>query len=254
MENRTEIRVLKIFHTADIHGRFCQSKLERVQALIGTARGEELTSVILVDSGDALFGSNTFWLPWEPAISKMNELRYLAGAIGNREFHYIYTLYKIRERAYKFDLLSANLMTPKGEPIRSHLIAKVDALTLCLIGLTPVQYSGSSFLTKLFGWTFIDPLEATDSTVSKPECRRADLIIILSHLGIDLDRRLSDILPENSIILGGHSHITCSERVNRVIIGHPGAYLENIGIAELIFKLEGTNYRLLNSKYELIKL
>ena len=249
-----EIRVLKVFHTADIHGSLTREKQRRIQDLLSEARAEELTSTILLDSGDALASSSTLWLPWEPTISRMNELRYLAGAVGNREFHYLYPLFLLRRKAFEFDLLSANLLTPKGSPLNEGLLDEIDGIRLLITGLTPVQYDDASLWRRVFGWSFVDPLEALDRVVKRYK-GKYDLLIVLSHLGIDEDIRLAEVLPEGSVVLGGHSHVEVSENRNGILIGHPGAYLNKIGVAELIMKSDSDRqYKLIKGEYQILGL
>ena len=63
----------------------------------------------------------------------------------------------------------------------------------------------------------------------------ADLIIVLSHLGLDEDRALAKKVPGIHVIVGGHSHTAVSEplEVNQTVIVQAKCYAEYLGILKI---------------------
>jgi len=64
---------------------------------------------------------------------------------------------------------------------------------------------------------------------------QADIVVVLTHIGIDEDTLLAQEVPEIDIIIGGHTHLPL--RTARVIgktkIYQAGAYTENLGRIEI---------------------
>lgn len=64
-----------------------------------------------------------------------------------------------------------------------------------------------------------NPIEAVKRELAilmrSPEGSASDLLIALTHIGINQDRRLAEVCPELDLILGGHSH-TLLERPEKV--------------------------------------
>ena len=75
-----------------------------------------------------------------------------------------------------------------------------------------MQYPPGHFWEKVFGFRFSDPLEAVPEAVAEAVSRGAS-VIVLSHLGLDMDKKLSEVLPEGSLIIGGHSHTVLEKPV-----------------------------------------
>ena len=67
-----------------------------------------------------------------------------------------------------------------------------------------------------------------------------DLLVLLSHLGFEEDRRLAEATTGIDLILGGHSHTTLAEpaRVGATHIVHVGGHAEHIGRLDLEFDLQ----------------
>ncbi|MCA9794935.1 MAG: metallophosphoesterase [Candidatus Eremiobacteraeota bacterium] len=189
---------LTIVHTNDLHG--ASQPLER---LAGEARSQAL----LLDSGDAIAGSNTAFFLNEPNLARMSQLGYRAMAMGNREFHYLRRVLAMRARQRNFPLLAANLVDLRGQSeglFQSHLSLDWQGIKVAIFGATVVQYPVGSRWERLTGFRFLAPELCLPPLVSHLRANH-DLVIFLSHLGLDVDRRLAPRL-EVDLVLGGHTH------------------------------------------------
>ena len=67
-----------------------------------------------------------------------------------------------------------------------------------------------------------------------------DLLVLVSHLGIDEDTRLARETQGIDLILGGHTHTVMSEalRVKGTAIVHAGAWADNIGRFDIEYDLQ----------------
>jgi 2',3'-cyclic-nucleotide 2'-phosphodiesterase (5'-nucleotidase family) len=66
---------------------------------------------------------------------------------------------------------------------------------------------------------------------------RGEMLVVLSHIGLSLDRILAERVPRIDIVLGGHSHDTLyrPEVVNGVPIVHAGPYGRYVSRTELSY-------------------
>ncbi|MGR6503108.1 bifunctional metallophosphatase/5'-nucleotidase [Shewanella sp. Koi 1] len=118
---------------------------------------------------------------------------------------------------------------------------------------------------------FVDAIATTTRTVEHLHAKGIKHIIVLSHLGLDQDRRLAEQVDGISLIVGGHTHtlqgdfnalglsnIPYGETINGTPIVHAGKYAETLGLAEIEFdaagraiNLKGGNYFMLDKQFML---
>jgi len=217
-------RTLVVYHTSDVHARLGFGKL--------VARMAEPESLV-VDCGDALRGSSTVFARAEPVAAEFAEASYRAGAVGNREFHYVHKLFAARARMLPMPLVCSNLIDLRGRtpPFVRELRVRCNGVRVRLLAALVPQYRTGSGWEKIFGWRFLAPEAALREFFNgDPE-----VTILLSHLGLDADRRVAAAFPQLSAIVGGHSHETLErvESVSGVPIAHAGPYARQLGRLEL---------------------
>ena len=105
--------MLRIYHTSDLHDH--RGFVPRLRALRDERPG------LFFDCGDSLRGSQTVYHRTEPIVGELDAAGYDAQSIGNREFHYLFTLLRARARAMRYPLVCTNLHDVKGRdcPLRS---------------------------------------------------------------------------------------------------------------------------------------
>ncbi len=67
---------------------------------------------------------------------------------------------------------------------------------------------------------------------------KVDLIVMVSHVGIEEDRKLAKAVPGIDVILSSHSHDAVTETINGVPILQADAYANYIGRLDLIYDLK----------------
>lgn len=210
--------MLRIYHTSDLHDH--RGIAERLDAL------REREPGLLFDCGDSLRGSQTVYHRSEPIIAEIDAARYDAQAIGNREFHYLYGCLRARAAQMHHPLVCTNLIDTKGRalPFKRSLTIDAGDARVHVLGLLIMQYPVDSMWERVFGWRFLDPVQAITEFV--PQVRDGDALVVLSHLGLSLDRKLAKAIPRIDLLLGGHSHDTLAqpEIVQGVPIVHAGPY------------------------------
>lgn len=166
--------------------------------------------VLLLDSGDMTFGASPLAKTFrgEPDIEVMNALDLIAMAPGNHEFEHpsVHTLRNLKSS--NFPWLCANLVYEKtGELfLEPYMIREYGGVRVAFLGLITSLVNKDNYKgRKELGLIQIDPIEVAQKLV--PEIRqKADILIVLSHLGYTLDQELAKSVPGIDVILGGHSH------------------------------------------------
>jgi len=197
--------------------------------------------VLVLDAGDALFG--------QPASDKsegkalveaMGLMKYDAMAIGERDMaHFAALLDRSRETAFPF--LSANLVyTSTNKPVFTpYVVRDVGGRKVAVIGLTPSDESFKALAPA--DVTASDPVETAREYVAKARGEKVDAIVILSHLGNVLDRKIASEVEGITAIIGGHSFDLLQEtlQIGSTVIGQAGYGGEWLGEVTVALDAEG---------------
>jgi 5'-nucleotidase len=222
---------VRLYHTSDLHNR--GGIVERLRTLRAAEPG------LLFDCGDALRGSQTVYRKVEPIVAELDAAGYDAQGVGNREFHYLYGAVRARAAQMRHPLVCSNLSDTRGRklPFVPEVTFSCDdsgtVRTVRVFSLLVVQYRAGSPWERVFGWRFRDPVEvAREIAATTPQ---GTLLVVLSHLGLRVDRTLAAAAPRLDLILGGHSHDTlfAPEYVGGVPIVHAGPYGKYVSRTEL---------------------
>jgi 5'-nucleotidase len=223
-----------IFYTNDLHSHLEQwpkiISLFKEKRNLYEERGED---VLLFDIGDH---ADRFHPLTEATLGKanvqlMNEVGYDSATIGNNEGITISkeALSELYEEA-NFPVLVANLFEMNGERPNwlkpFHFIQLSNGLTVGIIGLTiPFR----PFYEAL-GWKVEDPFEILPPLVKKVR-EQADIVIFLSHLGLNFDEVVADQIEGIDIILGGHTHHVLNDGliIKNTLIHQAGKFGNYVG-------------------------
>ncbi|MBI4563588.1 MAG: bifunctional metallophosphatase/5'-nucleotidase [Planctomycetes bacterium] len=225
----SEVRVV-IFHTADLHGR-----VHRLPALAGYLKGERAKErrrgarVVTVDGGDFFQGTPEGDLTrGRLVIQAMNEIGYDAACLGNHDFDFGPAGVRDLAARARFPLLCSNVFessTGAPPPYVKDAVTLPEAC-LELRGLTVAAPRAGEELA------FLDASSALARRSWTPGMAR----VLLSHLGIERDRRLPGI--DLAAVLGGHSHTRAiEERAGGFPIVHPGSHGLSVGRLELVLNV-----------------
>ncbi|XP_049879454.1 apyrase-like [Pectinophora gossypiella] len=215
---------LDIIHYNDFHARFeetsvatptcrfnnnsCLGGLPRLVYEIHTLLKEK-PDALLLNAGDSFQG--TYWytlLKWNITSQFMNLLPHDAHAIGNHEFDdgpeglapYLSHLLA--------PVVAAN-MDVSREPVlqglfQPHVVVERKGRKIGIIGLITQD---TKKLSSPGNVEFTDPGEATKREAELLTQKGVDIIILLSHCGLDIDKQLArDYGQYIDVIIGGHTH------------------------------------------------
>lgn len=165
-----------------------------------------------------------------PMIALMNEVGFDLSAVGNHEWDGgIEAMQKNIEDA-DFPFLCANVNIPKemNLAIQPYTILNNQGVNIAVVGLLETRHSGipgahPMHFKKISFRKGIDVL---------PDYRflrnKADVLILLSHLGFEEDLEVASRFPEFDAILGGHSHtyVENPQKHNGVLVTQAGSSLK----------------------------
>lgn len=224
--------------------------------------------VLLVDSGDAVQGATIGTLSkGEYIVEIMNELGYVASAIGNHEFDYGMDRFKELVELADYDYVAANFVDKDGNLVvdayttveaAGHKIAFVGAATPeTFTSSSPAYFqdeNGSFIYGFCEGGDGSDFYAAIQTAVDSAVGEGADIVIVLSHLGTNLESApysASDLIANTNgidVVLDGHSHsVWAGELVQNkdgedVLLSSTGTKLENLGSLTIVDTDDGIEF------------
>ncbi len=229
-----------------------QGGLARRASLIQRVREEAEGPVLVLDAGNSLMG-RPLALASEGRllVEAMNEMGYDALAVGPGELAKGVDVLLERAAEAEFAVLSANLVwSETGEPlVEPYTLWERQGLRVAVIGATFREaLSGLEGLWP--GVELLDPVERVAHYVG--ELRpQADVVIVLSHLGIHEDKALAQAVEGIDIIIGGRSRqlTRAPEMVGSTAITHAGfdgQWLVRLDIDGYVHALGAPGYGIMN--------
>jgi 2',3'-cyclic-nucleotide 2'-phosphodiesterase (5'-nucleotidase family) len=214
---------IKVLYTGDLHANV--EKMKYMSTVIKGSRGSSLDTLLL-DSGDWSKGSAiSDKFAGKPMAEIINYLRYDALALGEEDLSWGIRGLKKLAKITAIPFLCCNLKGERPEFIEPFIIKEIGKIKVAVVGVSPVLKLPERH------YTLIEPEKAIESTLGAIKKEAADIIILLSHLGIEHDRKIAALFPSINLIIGGHSHIRTEapEQAGSTLIVHSGAFGEYLG-------------------------
>ncbi|WP_081650485.1 bifunctional metallophosphatase/5'-nucleotidase [Paucidesulfovibrio longus] len=225
---RAETFRLTILHTNDIHAHLapfdkygaqcspekdaageCAGGAARLAAAVAAVRGER-PNVVLFDAGDQFQGT-LFYTKYKglACAALMNLLGYDAMTLGNHEFDDGPASLAEFLKQIRFPAVSSNLRMASASPlvglIRPWVMLDVNGRKVGVVGVSHPQtpMMSSPGLSQFF----FEPNASVTMGVYELRRAGANIIIVLSHLGLEGDKKLATRMGGMDVIVGGHSHV-----------------------------------------------
>ncbi|HKJ92024.1 MAG TPA: 5'-nucleotidase C-terminal domain-containing protein [Longimicrobiales bacterium] len=258
---------LVLLGTTDVHGwldpydyyagRATRNGLAALRPVIDSIRAAHQGHTFLFDSGDLLQGNALAYvaarvdtLGPNPIIRAMNLVGYDASAIGNHEFNYgiPYLNRALSQAAFPF--LSANIFQA-GDTVHAYAPSTLlpyvagpgDTLLIGVTAATPhgVQiWDHDNVAGRL---SFADVVQSLRPVVRALRARGADLVVVLSHGGLE-GSSYTGLPPENAsaalarevpgidVIFMGHTHRELADTsINGVLLLQAGNFARSLAVA-----------------------
>ncbi|MEF2231213.1 MAG: 5'-nucleotidase C-terminal domain-containing protein [Pseudodesulfovibrio sp.] len=187
----------------------------------------EKPNVVLLHAGDAVQGGLYFReFGGEPEMRLLDRLGFDAMVLGNHEFDKGAEFLAGFLRDTDVPVLAANVSAP-GVPalaarLRPYVILFVGGERVGVVGLT----TGDTKFTSSPGpgVSFADEAATARARVAELTALGVDKVILLTHVGLDNDRKLAAAVPGVDVIVGGHSHTLLGDTRRMESLGlHPAA-------------------------------
>lgn len=197
------------YYTSDLHSYF--DNWPKITYFLNqqiAERQQNGEDYFLLDNGDHSDRVNpiTEALKGEVNVELLNSANFDVINLGNNE-GITFTkkeLLNLYDEA-EFNVACANLLSNDGDnpdwlkPY--HILTTSSGVKIAVIGVTAPF---ANFYEPL-GWDIRDPFETLTTYINKLK-QNSDIIILLSHLGIDSDKEIAEKYPEIDVIIGGHTH------------------------------------------------
>lgn len=203
---------------------------------------------LLFSSGDFMGGSPFAWLilaGQSPELEIMLKLGYDGITLGNHEFDYgpeVLAQYMTRlQQENDLPIVAANYLIPEDHEFAAlniqpqRMIELANGLKIGLFGI--MGESSADLIMGSEPLSFSNAIEAAQKQVATLKESGAQLIIALTHSGINEDRELAQAVAGIDLILGGHNHVTTQEPelINNCLVFHSGYYLNRVGRLDLAY-------------------
>ena len=251
---------LTILHTNDTHSHLYPfgpmnkyGGIARMSYLIKELKRKNRwagRSVVTLNSGDVFVGTFAFNKYLGYAELKIMEGLYDVMALGNHEFDLgvdnltgIFSGVFSGNTPVELPALCANIKNldsshPLHQFVKPYRIQQVGPFKIGFIGVvTTDEYNYSPEVNSIL----TDPYEAAGEAAFLLRQQGCDVVVCLSHLGIEPDRQGLAWVPGIDIIVGGHSHtaLTEAEVVNGKIIVQAGEFGKHLGELRVDVKPDG---------------
>ena len=210
---------LTIVHFNDLHGqlepveeRASGATLGGVARLAGTVhaiRAEDpRRPVIVLFAGDLLQGTvtSTVFLGL-PDVGLLGEVGVDAAVMGNHELDFGQDTFREILRQARFPVLAANLRAePEPFPVQPFVVLQPEGgPRVAVLGLVTDELTTTTHPRNTAGVSVADPVATARRWVPELDAR-ADLVVVLSHLGVAGDRQVAREVPGVDLVVGGHNH------------------------------------------------
>ena len=227
-----------IVHSNDVHGAI--AGYANIAALAAEYESQG-AKVIVADAGDFSQGkvevSSNKGLN---AVKMMNAAGYDIATLGNHEFDYGYAQLKENLKEATFSTICCNILDENGKPaFEGSKVFDIDGLKVGFIGVNTPESQTKANPALIKGLTWLagaDMVKAVQAEADKLKADGTDVIVVLSHLGVDSEsepNRSTDLwagLTGVDFIIDGHSHSVMEKGDNNEPIQSTGTAFENVGV------------------------
>ena len=226
-----------ILHTNDVHGSI---ELYAKVAAMKDDYEAQGAQVILADAGD--YSQGTVYVSvnkGKDAVTMMNAAGYDVATIGNHEFDYGYAQLKSNLDSAVFKVVCANVLQDGSPVFDAYTMINKGGVQVAFVGLETPEAQTKANPALIQGLTFLagdEMYAAVQTQVDAARTDGADIVIVLTHLGVDSSSEPNtsyDLYKKvNGIdfIIDGHSHTVMTKGPEGEPIQSTGTALNNIGV------------------------
>jgi len=253
---------VSIIHSNDTHGNIRKiaddgsasmlTMIAGVKRELANSGGEKIT--LLLDAGDITSYKTPNFEDVTSDMMAMDAAGYDAMTLGNHEIDFGIDAFAELSRKVKFPVLCASLLkkSDKSYVFRPYVVKQAGSLRIGIIGMTSGAILKNLKPEDAASTIFLDTAEASLKIISEVR-KNSDVIILLSHLGLEDDRAMARAYPEIKLIVGAHSHtlIDKPEYIGKTCIVQAGKFAQNLGRIDVKFsgnEIKSVDYAIIGVK------
>lgn len=226
---------IHLLHTNDLHSHF--EHWPRIRRWLKSQQKKwrsQGDTVITLDIGDAMDRMHplTEATDGKANVALLNQVGYDAVTIGNNEGigNSAAQLNHLYDQA-NFAVVLANLRSQKTQQrphwaLEAKIITTAAGTRVALFGLTAPYID----TYRPNGWALTVVQQELPKLLAKL-AGKADVFVLLSHLGIDVDKWIAQHYPQVTVIIGSHTHHLLANglKLNHSLLAAAGRYGEYVG-------------------------
>ena len=208
-------------------------------SMLGWVKKFRTDNSLVLNAGDDFQGTPiSNFTRGRSQIELLNLYNLDAFVIGNHEFDYTDASLDSALQNANFDYLSANVyLKSKGRLIgKPYTVKEVNGVKFGIIGITAPDLMELSIPKNLTDVVMLNTDSVIQVGINELKAQKCNVIILLTHDGVDNDKKLADkFFADVDIIVGGHSHTPLFKPVveSGVVIVQAGAYSKYVGKLEI---------------------
>jgi S-sulfosulfanyl-L-cysteine sulfohydrolase len=215
-------------------------------------------NALLLDGGDTWQGSATSL--WTRGQDMIDASRLLGVDVMTGHWEFTYGAERVKEvvdkdLAGKVDFVAQNVKTADfGDPVfKPYVMRELNGVPVAIVGqafpYTPIA-NPRYFVPE---WTFGIQEDSLQASVDEARGKGAQVVVLLSHNGMDVDLKVASRVSGIDVILGGHTHdgvpqpIAVSNRGGRTLVTNAGSHGKFLGVLDIDVrngKIADLRYRL----------
>ena len=202
--------------------------IDRMATLVKAIRAERPNNTLLLDGGDTWQGSYTsLKTSGEDMVDVMNALG-VEAMTAHWEFTYGADRVKALIEKIKFPFLAGNVLDTEWEEevFKSTTNFERGGVKIAVIGQAFPYTPVANPRYKIPQWSFGIREKLVRKRVQAARDGGAELVVLLSHNGFDVDRKLASRVDGIDVILTGHTHdaIPAAIKVNNTLLVASGSH------------------------------
>jgi sulfur-oxidizing protein SoxB len=226
--------------------------LDRVATIVKRVRSERPDKTLFLDGGDTWQGSYT---ANATAGADMVEVMHALGVDAmTAHWEFTYGTDRVKEivEQLQFPLLAGNIFDDEWmEPaFKAYEIFERGGVKIAVIGQAFPYTPIANPRWMIPNWSFGIREEEVVKNVAAARAEGAELVVLLSHNGFDVDRKLASRVEGIDVLLSGHTHDALPEPVmvgKTMIIasGSNGKFVSRLDLKVTDGEMKGYRYRLI---------
>jgi len=265
------VETITLLSVNDFHGALVEAGKNPGMAKLGKFLKEEKAKnpegTLILSAGDMFQGTmDSNLLYGQTVVEGLNQIGFDAFAVGNHEFDW--GLDKLRNRIDqgKFPYLGANVLEKKtGKTVsflKPYTLIEKKGIKIGIIGLVTPETAYKANPKVVGGFEFADPILTVNRLLPELKKKGAEIIVVLSHLGSNMDPATGEIVGEGAVVaqkvkgidalITAHTHQKVMGKIKGIPVlqaGHNGR-----GVGKILLLYSKPAKQVVNSTVSVVEL